>query len=169
MMSSSAAIAPGLTGDTATRLQQIIVGWRGADRGEPLSALHTQCRDAAGPGGGALVPDRLVLVARLDEATLRAALGRPVGPHRIAHVDFRVPIAGRFDAALVPAAHPGQAPDRWIVAIDDALSLHDQVALYAHALGHLLLNREVTQMGRIAPLDPSDGYTHVDTLAGSHS
>jgi hypothetical protein len=39
------------------------------------------------------------------------------------------------------------------------------VALYGHALGHLLLNREMRQMGRLPPLDPRDGYAHADMVS----
>src|SRR5205823_13132786 len=35
--------------DLSQRLQQLVTGWRGDERGEALSALHVQCGNAAGP------------------------------------------------------------------------------------------------------------------------
>ena len=65
---------------------------------------------------------------------------------------------GRFDAAIVPARSGGDVPDRWLLAIEENLSLRDQVALYAHACGHLLFNHEQEKMGRLPQLDPRDEY-----------
>ena len=39
------------------------------------------------------------------------------------------------------------------------------MALYGHAMGHLLLNRESQHMGQLPPLDPRDGFAHADALA----
>jgi hypothetical protein len=39
------------------------------------------------------------------------------------------------------------------------------MALYGHAIGHLLLNRESQQMSQMPPLDPRDGFAHADSLA----
>src|SRR6185437_2369556 len=77
---------------------------------------------------------------------------------------FRVAPIGRFDAALAPVGLVGEPPDRWLLALEEALPLRDQVALYAHALGHLLLNRDARQLGRLPPLDPRAGYTHTELL-----
>ena len=41
---------PSLIADTSLRLQQLVHGWRGKERGEPLTALHNACFNAAGPG-----------------------------------------------------------------------------------------------------------------------
>jgi hypothetical protein len=71
---------------------------------------------------------------------------------------FRVKPTGRFDAAIVPARSGGDVPDRWLLAIEENLSLRDQVALYAHACGHLLFNHEQEKMGRLPQLDPRDEY-----------
>jgi hypothetical protein len=57
---------PSLIADTSLRLQQLVNGWRGAERGEPLTALHNACVNAVGPGGRHLVPAHLLLVADLD-------------------------------------------------------------------------------------------------------
>jgi hypothetical protein len=96
-----------LTADIGLRLQQLVAGWRGAERGEALSALHDQCRAAAGPGGVHLLPDRLLMVKDLDGAQLHKALGRLNGLGRGAALTFRIPPAGRFDAAL---SGPSQDP-----------------------------------------------------------
>jgi hypothetical protein len=53
---------PSLIADTSLRLQQLVNGWRGAERGEPLTALHNSCVNAVGSGGHHLVPANLLLV-----------------------------------------------------------------------------------------------------------
>ena len=74
-------------------------------------------------------------------------------------------MAGRFDAALVPIGSAGEPPDRWLLAVEAHLPIREQVALYAHALGHLLLNNEQVKMDRLPALDARDGYAHRDMLA----
>ena len=152
-----------LTADLGLRLLQLVVGWQGVERGEPLAALHEQCRNAAGPGGSHLLPERLLSVCNLDKETLATALSRVSGGYS-PRLDFRIPPAGRFDSSLVPYGRAGEPRDRWILAIDEGLPPRDQVALYGHALGHMLLNREVRQMGQLPLLDPRDGHTHVDMV-----
>ncbi len=147
-----------LTTDIALRLQQMISNWGGAARGEPLSLLHSQCLEAAGRGSP-LLPAQVLFVADLDLTRLRAAI------RRNATVEFRVPPAGRFDAALVPVGRAGTLPDRFVLALDAKLSLQDQVALYGHAVGHLLLNYQEQQMGQRPFFDPRNGFAHADTLA----
>ncbi len=155
---------PSLIADTSLRLQQLVNGWRGVERGEPLTALHNSCVNAVGPGGRHLVPANLLLVQDLDVTNLQIAIRNPIGKGQGAGLRFRVWPTGRFDAALIPARSEGDVPDRWLLAIEEKLSLRDQVALYGHALGHLLLNREQEKMGRLPLLDPRDGYVHVDML-----
>jgi type I restriction enzyme, R subunit len=150
--------------DVSERLQRLIAGWRGADRGQPLSALHDECRSAVGPGGAHLLPARVLAVAALDEATLGPAIQRSQGIGPSVDVRFRVRPVGRFDAAMVPVGPVGSPPDRWLLAVDDGLGIADQVALYAHAVGFLLLNREQVQLGRRPALDPRDRFAHYDTL-----
>ena len=41
---------PSLIADTSMRLQQLVNGWRGAERGEPLTALHNACGNVVGIG-----------------------------------------------------------------------------------------------------------------------
>src|SRR6266480_3950157 len=155
---------PSLIADTSLRLQQLVNGWRGAERGEPLTALHNACVNAVGPGGRHLVPVHLLLVQDLDVTNLQIALSSLNGRGQGAALHFRVRPSGRFDAVLVPTRSAGDVPDRWLLAIEEKLSLQDQVALYGHALGHLLLNREQEKMGRLPQLDPRDEYAHVDML-----
>ena len=159
----SSAVVP--IPDVAERLRQIVTGWRGAERGETLADLHRACRDAAGPNSRAFLPEQVLAVDGLDAQTLRAALDSQHGPGRNGMVRFRGQVVGRFDAALVPVGPAGEACDRWWLAIDEDLGIRDQVALYGHALGHGLHNRNLTRMGRKPTLDPRDGYTHTDTLA----
>lgn len=156
---------PSTAEDIALRLQQLIVGWRGIDRGERLSALHDACVAAVGPGGRSLLPAAVLLVPDLDETSLATALRRASGVARSASPRFRALPSGRFDAALVPVGLAGEPPDRWVFAVDANLPTPEHVALYGHAVGHLLLNREMRQMRRIPLLDPRDRRAHVDTLA----
>jgi superfamily II DNA or RNA helicase len=147
--------------DVRDRLQALVAGWR---EGETLATLHGRCRDAAGPGGTALVPDRVLTVRDLDEAALVTALRQLRFPGVAPTVNFRVQPVGQFDAVLVPARHREGACDHWILAVKETVPVREQVALYGHALGHLLLNREMRQIGQLPLLDPRDGYAHADTL-----
>src|SRR6266567_1375925 len=160
-----AASYPSLVTDPALRLQQLVTGWRGAERGQPLSVLHNECLNAVGPGGRHLLPAILLLVKNLDETHLQAAIRTSNGKGRGSVVRFRVKMPGRFDSALVPTGAAGEAPDRWLLAVEENLSLRDQVALYGHALAHLLLNREQEKLGQLPHLDPRDGYAQSDWLA----
>ena len=65
---------PFLTADLSLRLQQLVAGWQGAERNQPLSELHKACLDAAGPGGRHLLPARLLPMKGLDETQLQATL-----------------------------------------------------------------------------------------------
>lgn len=159
------ALSSSYHADIALRLQQIVAGWRGAERNQHLSALHNECLTAAGPGGRHLLPAYLLPVEDLDETNLRTALKKVNGRVRGIGVQFRVRVAGRFDVALVPFGLAGELADRWLLALEEGLQVRDQVALYGHALGHLLLNREQIQLGNLPPLDPHDGYAHHDVLA----
>ena len=156
---------PSLTADPALRLQQLVTGWRGTERGQHLSELHNECLNAVGPGGRHLLPTILLLVKDLDETNLQAAIRNSNGRGRGTIVRFRVKTLGRFDSALVPTGPTGEALDRWLLAIEEDLTLRDQVALYGHALGHLLLNREQEKMIQLPQLDPRNGYAHSDLLA----
>lgn len=107
----------------------------------------------------------LLPIKDLDETNLQAAMHKLNGRVGRGILHFRVKPVGRFDAALVPIGPAGEAPHRWLLAIEENLSLRDQVALYGHALGHLLLNNEQKKMGQLPELDPRPGYAHSDMLA----
>src|SRR5712691_1379143 len=156
---------PSFIADLPWRLQQLVAGWQGAERNQPLSELHNECLNAAGSGGRHLLPARLLAVEDLDETHLQAALHRLNGKWEGRQLRFQSRVAGRFDAALVPIGPAGEAPDRWLLAIEAHLPIREQVALYAHALGHLLLNNEQVKMDRLPALDPKDGDAHRDMLA----
>ncbi len=149
----------------AERLQQIVLGWRGAERNQPVTDLHAECSSAAGSAAHLLLPERVFLVRNLDTGTLRAELAR----RRLLRTDddphFRVRPTGRFDAALVPGGLAGRPCDRWWMFVEEGLAPRDQLALYAHVLGHGLLNEEAHRLGQDAlPLDPRDGYAHRELL-----
>src|SRR4051794_39326602 len=110
-----------LTGDVVQRLQQLVAGWRGAERGQPLSELHEACAMAVAPGGRPLLPTRLLLVAGLDPTVLQAGLGRLRGTGQGTLLRFRVRPVGRFDAAVVPRGPVGQVPARWLLAVEEGL------------------------------------------------
>jgi type I restriction enzyme R subunit len=148
--------------DVQQRLQALVAGWRGAERGQPITALHEECRQAAGGLAISVLPAHLVLVSELDVSNLDHALRR----HGIStELAFRIPPVGRFDAALVPVGRRDETPDRWLLALNDGLPAAEQIALYAHAVGHLLLSHSSRLMGAGAELDPGDGRAHADTLA----
>ncbi|MBI3977805.1 MAG: DEAD/DEAH box helicase family protein [Chloroflexi bacterium] len=158
--------------DVSLRLQQLIAAWRGGEQGEQLAALHRECRSLVGARRG-LLPSVLLMVHNLDKTTLESALGHRGGSGHQPHLQFRVPPIGRFDAALVPEGLGAGPTDRWILAVDERLPVVDQVALYGHAVGHILVREDLRQL--IGPsaverharayLDPGDGFTHVDNVA----
>src|SRR5258708_18972990 len=156
---------PSLAVDASMRLQQVVTGWRGAERGQPLSVLHNECQNAVGLGGRQLLPAILLLVKNLDETNLQGAIRNLNGKGRGTVLRFRVKTSGRFDSALVPTGAVGGAPDCWVLAIEEDLPLRDQVALYGHALGHLLLIRDQEEMRQLPPLGPRHGHAHRDIPA----
>jgi len=142
----------------AERLQQIILGWRGVERHQPVTDLHTECSAAAEPSAHLFLPERVLPVRNLDVTSLRAELGRRRLLRSEADPRFRVRPTGRFDAVLVPGGLSGQPCDRWWMFVEESLSPRDQHALYAHAFAHGLLNEETRRLGRgTLPLDPRDG------------
>lgn len=157
-----------LTPDITLRLQQMISNWVGAQRGQPLADLHRECADAVGRGSKLLhrlLPAHILPVTDLDVTNLQHALRRFNGIGRNTQLEFRVTPTGRFDAALIPVGRVGEQPDRFLLAIDQGLANQDQVALYGHAVGHLLLNYQEEQMGLQPRLDPRSKFAHADTLA----
>ena len=148
-------------------MQQLISHWGGAQRGQPLADLHRECLDAVGKGSQLhyrLLPAHVLPVADLDVTHLLQALRRFNGVGRSTPLQFRVTPLGRFDAALIPVGRAGEQPDRWLLAIEQGMTTQDQMALYGHAVGHLLLNYQEEQMGLQPPLDPRSRYAHADTL-----
>lgn len=141
------------------RLQNLIQGWQGSQRGEELTALHTLCVEIAGREN-ALLPARLYLTPELDSASLARTLRQTS-----ASVRFQTPPRGRFDAALVPTGKGDGPLDRFVLVIEALLPVRDQAALYAHAVGHLLLNYQNSTLERGLNLDPDSGMTHVERLA----
>ncbi len=101
---------PSLIADTSMRLQQLVNGWRGAERGEPLTALHNACVNAVGPGGRHLVPAHVIHVTNLDATNLQIALNHLTGKGQAPSLRFRVRPGGRFDAVLVPTRSVGDVP-----------------------------------------------------------
>lgn len=151
------------------RLQQLIANWGGAQRGQSLLTLHQECVDAVGRGNKLLphlLPAQLLLVDDLDVTHLQRAFKRSNGIARNTSLQFRVPPSGRFDAALVPVGRADGPIDRFVLALEQKLALQDHVALYGHAVGHLLLNYQEEQLGQRRPfLAPQNGFAHADTLA----
>lgn len=158
------------TTEITERLQTIISTWNGAQRGQPLADLHQACVNAVGGRGNSLFPRLLpvsvLMVADLGVSHVQAALKRYNGVGRNTRLQFRVPPTGLFDIVLIPIGRADERPDRFLLAVEQRLSLQDQVALYAHAVGHLLLNYQEVQMGKQRPsLAPQNGFAHSDTLA----
>ncbi len=150
------------------RLQQLISNWRGASHNTPLAKLHQECGDAVGYKSKLqrlLLPAHLLFVADLDVTRLQNALECFNGVGRNTALAFRVPPLGRFDAALIPVGRMGELPDRFLLAIEKQLATQDQVALYGHAVGHLLLNYQEEQMGQQPQLNPRNKFAHADTIA----
>ncbi len=150
--------------DDDLRLQNLVADWEGVSRGEPFSVLHQECLQAVGSARQGVLPAQLVIVPNLDAVTLKTALAQPPMLGYQAALNFRVPPVGRFDAALVPVGPMREVPRSWLLAIEANLPGKDQVALYAHALGHLLLIHEERKQGKNAHLNPEDQRIHVEML-----
>ncbi|HEY0753731.1 MAG TPA: DEAD/DEAH box helicase family protein [Ktedonobacteraceae bacterium] len=116
--------------------------------------------DIAERENAALLPVRLYLTPDLDSVALARTLKFPHDAVR-----FSKHVQGRFDAALVPTGKTNGPLDRFLLVIEASLPQRDQVALYAHAIGHLLLNEQRQALDRSPNLDPDSGNTHVDRLA----
>lgn len=159
--------SPSVTPDITLRLQMIISTWKGAQNGLALATLHQECVNAVGSGSRLLphlLPAQVLFVAQLDAANVQRSLKRQRGVGHTTELEFRVPPSGRFDAALVPSGGK-DSYDRYLLVLDEALSVRDQVVLYGHAVGHLLLNYQEEQLGKRPFLAPQNGYSHADTLA----
>ena len=111
----------------AERLQQMVLGWRGAERNQSITELHAECSAAAGPSAHLILPARVFLVRALDTSRLRAELARRQLLRSEADPRFRVRPSGRFDAVLVPGGRSGQPYDRWWMFVEESLSPRDQL------------------------------------------
>ena len=95
--------------DPGQRVQQVVLRWRGTERGQSIADLHNECRARVGAGGQRLVPERLLFVRNLDAATLKRELASRRLLRSESDPRFRGRAAGRFDAALCrpgPLASP---------------------------------------------------------------
>lgn len=164
-MPNSTLNSAGSRSDISQRLQQKIASWRGTERGQTVKDLHEECRGTFGLAGNRLLPARILLVDDLNATSLQQSLNRFNGSYRRTEARFRVRPIGHFDMALVPTGPAGSSLDRWLLALEAGLSVDDQVALYAHAVGHLLLNQSMKNVTGRPILDPGDNRSHVDNLA----
>lgn len=135
----------------SSRLENIVCGWKGGARGLTLLDLHQECLGAASGANCDLVPAALKSVRGLDRESFKRA-------------QFRAAPVGRFDCALVPRPARGGRKE-WLFVVEEELPLADQIALYGHAIGHLLLNRDAALLGQPLPLNVFDERAHADSLA----
>jgi len=142
--------------DISQRLQNYIATWRGTERSQTLLHLHEECQ-AIVRKQSTLLPSRLFLIKDLDVTRLRHKLNQYTIP-----LQFRTDPTGRFDMALVPIYRDNIW--HFVLAIEEGLSTQDQIALYAHAVAHLLHNNQQKQAGKRLLLDPSDQRAHTDIL-----
>src|SRR2546421_9183231 len=103
---------PSFIADLPWRLQQMVAGWQGAERNQPLSELHNECLNAAGPGGRHLLPARLLAGEDLGETHLHAALHRVKGKWEGGAVHFQSRGGGGFYSPLVSLRARGEDPGR---------------------------------------------------------
>src|SRR2546429_4671248 len=113
---------PSLTADVTLRLQQLVVGWQGAERNQPLTELHNECLNAAGLGGRHLLPARLLAVEDLDETHLQAALHRLNGKGQGGELHFQSKGARRLYAPLGSIGPAGGGPHPRLPAGKSALT-----------------------------------------------
>ena len=92
------APSPSLTSDITLRLQQLVVGWHGVERNQPLIVLRDECLNAVGPGGRHLLPAKLLLIKNLDETNLQSAIRGLNGKGRGTMVRFHFKIGGSSDS-----------------------------------------------------------------------
>ena len=152
----NAPLPPDIT--VTDHLQRVISEWRGAV-GHRLDRLFQDCLDLVGPEKQ-LLPRRIIPVHELDGYTLERALKRFHFP-----LNYAVDTVGRFEAALIPILRKNDPAIGFLFAYEEDLSLQDQVALFAHAVGHLILNDQVRLKGLELPLNPDDGEIDIDRLS----
>src|SRR2546429_3627912 len=113
---------PSFIADLPWRLQQLVTGWQGAERNQPLSELHNECLNAAGLGGRHLLPARLLAVEDLDETHLQAALHRLNGKWQGRQLHFQSKGARRLYAPLGSIGPAGGGPHPRLPAGKSALT-----------------------------------------------
>ncbi len=153
----NAPLPPDVT--VTDRLQMVISEWKGGQAGHPLARLHKDCLDLVG-SEKQLLPLRLIPVRELDSVTLERALRRYRFP-----LHYAVEPVGRFEAALVPVLREDAPSPGFLFAYEEDLTIRDQVALFAHAVGHLILNDQERLKDHEPPLDPENGEIHTDKLS----
>lgn len=153
----NAPIPPDIT--VTDRLQMVIAEWKGAQAGHPLARLYQDCLDLVG-SEKQLLPLRIIPVSGLDSTNLEQALKRYHFP-----LQYAVDTVGRFEAALVPVLRESGSAAGFLFVYEEAMSTQNQVALFAHAVGHLILNDQERLKEHELPLDPDSGETHIDRLS----
>lgn len=144
--------------DVTQRLQTVISQWKGAQDGHQPQRLYQDCLDLVGPDKQ-LLPLRILPVRELDSTNLAQALR-----HYHFSLDYAVDTVGRFESALVPVIRQN-SPSGFLFAYEEDLRVEDQIALFVHAVGHLLINHQQRQAERELDLGPDAGETHTDRLA----
>lgn len=144
--------------DVTQRLQTVISEWRGARDGHQPERLYRDCLDLVGQDKQ-LLPLKIIPVRELDSVNLERALWRYRFP-----LDYGIDTVGRFECALVPVIRESSTSG-FLFAYEENLRVEDQVALFAHAVGHLLINHQQRQTERLLDLDPDTGETHTDRIA----
>lgn len=153
----NAPIPPDIT--VTDRLQMVIAEWKGAQAGHPLARLYQDCLDLVG-AEKQLLPLRIIPVRALDSTNLERALKRYHFP-----LQYAVDTVGRFEAALVPVLRESGSAAGFLFVYEEAMNTQNQVALFAHAIGHLILNDQERLKEHELPLDPDSGETHIDRLS----
>ncbi|GCF09605.1 hypothetical protein KDI_31690 [Dictyobacter arantiisoli] len=106
-----------------------------------------------------LLPLRIITVKELDATNLAHAMKR-----RNISIRFRVGPIGRFESALIPMLKPDGTGKGFILVLDEDLSPADQVALFGHAVAHLIRNHRDQATGQKLTLDPNNDAVHIDKV-----
>ncbi len=141
------------------RLQNVISEWKGAQNGHPLSQLYQDCLDLVGQEKQ-LLPIRITAVRELDSESLDRVLRR-----NQMSLYYDIDVIGRFESALVPVLRESGPAAGFLFVYEEELTIKDQVALFAHAVGHLILNQQQLLKEQEVMLDPESGSIHTDHLA----
>ena len=151
-----AVVAPEL--DVTQRLQDVISRWRVLPEGFSLDQLVQDCRAIVGPDQH-LLPLQVIFIKELDATNLAHKMKR-----RNISIRFRVDPIGRFESALVPVFKSDHAEKGFFLVLDEDLKPVDQVALFGHAVAHLLKNYQDQAKLEKLTLDPQNDSVHIDRL-----